>query len=204
MGVRPTRVVFDIGAVLIEWDPRHLYRRRMDEAAAEDFLSRILPPEWNRAQDEGRDWRLAEAEGIARFPGHAADIRSFRACWHDMVPCQIDGSIRILDRLRSIGTPLYAITNFASDTFRETQIRFPFLKESFIDVVISGDERLLKPDPAIFKVLLDRQRLTAEDCVFIDDSRANVDAAAELDFYALHFTTPEKCAEDLRRLGFPV
>lgn len=205
MAGRPTRIVFDIGAVLIEWDPRHLYRRRMDdEAAIEDLLTRIIPPEWNRSQDKGRDWRLAEALGITAHPDHADDIRAFRAGWHDMVPGRIDGSIGMLDRLRGAGVPLYAITNFASDTFREAQIRFPFLKESFIDIVISGDEKLLKPDPAIYRVLLDRQGLDAADCVFIDDSPANVGAAAGLGFHAVHFTAPEACAAQLRSLGFDV
>jgi 2-haloacid dehalogenase len=199
----PTRVVFDIGNVLLHWDVRHLYRTIFPDAAVMvDFLTRVLPPEWNLEQDRGRGWREAEAERIAVFPEHADAIRAFRARWHETIPGAIDGTVDILRVLKQDGVPLYAITNFASDTFREAQRRFPFLAESFIDIVISGDERLIKPDPAIYNVLLDRQGLEAKDCVFIDDSPKNVDAAAKLGFHGLLFTTPERFAADLRGLGF--
>jgi 2-haloacid dehalogenase len=199
----PTRVVFDIGNVLLHWDVRLLYRTIFpDPAVMEDFLTRVLPPEWNLEQDRGRSWADAEAERIALFPEHADAIRAFRARWHETVPHAIEGTVAILAALRRAGVSLYAITNFAPDTFREAQARYPFLAESFIDIVISGDERLIKPDPAIYKVLLDRQALDAADCVFIDDSRKNVDAAAKLGFHALLFTTPEQFAADLRGLGF--
>jgi 2-haloacid dehalogenase len=199
----PTRVVFDIGNVLLRWDVRLLYRTLFpDPAALEDFLTRVLPPEWNLEQDRGRSWGEAEAERIAIFPAHADAIRAYRARWHETIPGAIDGTVAILAALKRKGVPLYAITNFASDTFREAQARFPFLADSFIDIVISGDERLIKPDPAIYRLLLDRQGLAAADCVFIDDSQTNIEAAAKLGFHALLFTTPERFAADLRRLGF--
>ncbi len=120
-----------------------------------------------------------------------------------------EGTVAILDSLRRAGAPLYAITNFAitnfaSDTFAEACELYPFLKTSFLDIVVSGDERLIKPDPAIFELLLARQKLVAEDCIFIDDSPKNVDAAAALGFHALHFTTPEALRRDLTALGFAV
>jgi 2-haloacid dehalogenase len=201
----PTRVVFDIGNVLINWDVRLLYRTIFpDPAVMDDFLTRVLPPEWNLEQDRGRSWSDAEAERIALFPEHADAIRAFRARWRETVPGAIDGTVAILQALKAGGVPLYAITNFAPDTFREAQARFPFLADSFIDIVISGVERMIKPDPAIYRVLLDRQRLDAADCVFIDDSQKNVDAAAKLGFRALLFTSPERFAADLRGLGFAV
>jgi 2-haloacid dehalogenase len=201
----PTRVVFDIGNVLLHWDVRLLYRTVFHDAAAmEDFLTRVLPPEWNLEQDRGRSWQEAEAERIALFPDHADAIRAFRARWHETVPHAIDGTVAVLAALKHAGVPLYAITNFASDTFREAQARYPFLADSFIDIVISGDERIIKPDPAIYRILLERQNLAAGDCVFIDDSRKNVDAASSLGFRALLFTSPERFAADLREFGFPV
>jgi 2-haloacid dehalogenase len=201
----PTRVVFDIGNVLLHWDVRLLYRTIFpDPAVMEDFLTRVLPPEWNLEQDRGRSWAKAEAERIALFPEHAAAIRAFRARWHETIPGAIEGTVDILASLKQAGVPLYAITNFASDTFREAQARFPFLATSFIDIVISGDEKLIKPDPAIYRVLLARQSLDAADCVFIDDSLKNVEAAARLGFHALLFTTPERFAADLRGLGFRI
>jgi 2-haloacid dehalogenase len=201
----PTRVVFDIGNVLIAWDPRQLYRTIFpDPVVMEDFLTRVLPPEWNLEQDRGRSWAEAEAEKIALFPEHADAIRAWRARWHETVPGPIDGTVTILGKLKQAGVPLYAITNFASDTFREAQARFPFLADSFIDVVVSGDERLIKPDPAIYRVLLERQQLAAADCVFIDDSPKNVEAAEKIGFRALLFTSPEQFAADLRACGFQI
>jgi 2-haloacid dehalogenase len=201
----PSRVVFDIGNVLINWNVRLLYSKIFhDPAEMDDFLTRVLPPEWNLEQDRGRSWSDAEAERIALFPEHEPAIRAFRARWHETIPGPIDGTVAILRALKAAGVPLYAITNFAPDTFREAQARFPFLADSFIDIVISGVERLIKPDPAIYRVLLERQKLDAADCVFIDDSRKNVDAAAKLGFRALLFTSPEQFADDLRGLGFAV
>lgn len=202
---QPTRVVFDVGNVLLHWDPRLIYRGLLaDEAAIDDLLTRVLPPEWNLEQDRGRSWAEAEAERIALFPEHADAIRAFRARWRLSVPEAIAGTVAILAKLKAAGTPLYAITNFAADTFEEAKTLYPFLADSFIDVIVSGREKLLKPDPAIFRLLLDRQGLEAQDCVFIDDSPKNVDAAAALGFHALLFTGPEQFGQDLRALGFKV
>ncbi len=202
---RPTRVVFDIGNVLIHWDPKVLYRKIFtSETEVEHFLTRILPPEWNLEQDRGRSWAEAEAERIALFPDHEPHIRAFRARWRETVPHAIEGTVQILRQLKAAGVPLYAITNFAADTLDEAKTIYPFLAESFIDIVVSGDEKLLKPDPAIFQVLLRRQKLQAQDCVFVDDSPKNVTAAAALGFHALHFTGPETFGEELRALGFKV
>jgi 2-haloacid dehalogenase len=202
---RPTRVVFDIGNVLLNWDVRALYRTIFsDPSEMEDFLTRVLPPEWNLEQDRGRDWKEAEELQIALFPDHADNIRAYRARWHETVTGEIGGTVDILARLKSRGTPLYAITNFAADTFREAQARFPFLADSFIDIVISGVERVIKPDPAIYRILLERQDLSPADCVFIDDSQKNVEGAAAVGMHALHFTSPERLGDDLRRLGFDV
>jgi 2-haloacid dehalogenase len=201
----PTRVVFDIGNVLVHWDPRRVYRTIFKtEAEVDDFLTRVLPPEWNLEQDRGRSWKEAEDIQIALFPDYADAIRAFRARWIETVPNAIAGTVAILEKLKAGGVPLYAITNFASDTLVEAKTLYPFLATSFIDMVVSGDEKLIKPDPAIYHVLLNRQKLQAEDCVFIDDSMKNVEAAAKLGIHALHFTTPEVFAKDLRALGFDV
>ena len=202
---RPTRVVFDIGNVLIHWDPKVLYRRIFaTEDEVSHFLTHVLPPEWNLEQDRGRSWAEAEAERIALFPDHAENIRAFRARWRETAPHAIAGTVALLDALKRQGVPLYAITNFASDTLAEAKTIYPFLATHFIDIVVSGEERLLKPDPAIFEVLLRRQNLRAEDCVFVDDSPRNVAAAAALGFHALHFTGPETFGAELRALGFTV
>ena len=203
---RPSRVVFDLGNVLIHWDPRELYRKLLptEEAVTHFLTHRSCRPTWNLEQDRGRSWAEAEAIQIALFPDHADNIRAFRARWRETVPHALEGTVRILETLKTQGVPLYAITNFAADTLEEAKTLYPFLATSFIDIVVSGDEKLLKPDPAIFQVLLKRQKLQAEDCVFIDDSLKNVESAARLGFHARQFTNSERFAEDLRALGFRV
>lgn len=198
------QVVFDIGNVLIRWDPRHLYRKLFaHEAACEDFLERICTNAWNLEQDRGRPWPEAEAELVARFPDQEALIRAYRLRWHEMVPGAIEGSVALLERLLAAGIPVYAITNFATDTFAEAQARFPFLTR-FRDVVVSGEVRLVKPDPAIYRILLDRNRLDPTRSLFIDDSPANVAGAQAVGMRAHHFTGPEALAGVLRGHGLPV
>lgn len=194
-------VVFDIGKVLLEWDPRHLYRDLIpDPAAMERFLAEVCTPDWNRAQDGGRPWAEGEALLIARFPEQAPLIRAFRAGWHRMIPGPVPGSLELLEALRARGTPLYAITNFAADTFAECLPRFPFLRQ-FRDVVVSGREGLLKPDAAIYRLLLQRNGLEASRCLFIDDSAGNARAAEDLGMRAHHFQDAEGLARTLREHG---
>jgi 2-haloacid dehalogenase len=199
---QPQTLVFDIGNVLIEWDPRFLYRKIFaDKETMEWFLSHVCTHAWNLEQDRGRSMADAVAERIALFPGHEAAIRAFDERWTETVSGPIDGSVAILERLRLLGVPDYAITNFSHEKFDVAKARFPFLN-AFRGTIVSGVERLLKPEPAIYRLLLDRYGLTAADCVFIDDSPANVEGARAIGMHALHFKGPEALEADLRRLGF--
>lgn len=201
---RVDTVVFDIGAVLLDWDPRHLYRKIFaDEVEMEWFLTEVCSPDWNCAQDGGRPWPEAEAEAIARHPRHADQIRAFRARWSEMIPGAIEGTVEFLRVLQRQTVPLYAITNFAADTFAEASLRFPFLTQ-FRGVVVSGTVRLLKPDPAIYRQLSQDHDLDLRRCVFIDDVRANCDAAERVGMTAIHFTSPLAARLELARLGFEV
>jgi len=200
--VAVSAVVFDVGNVLIEWDPRNLYRSLIpDEAEREAFLAQVCSHDWNLEQDRGRLWAEAIAERVALFPQHEALIRAYSDRWAEMVPGEVPGSVAILKALREAGVPLYAITNFSSEKFAEAQARFPFLTR-FVDVVVSAEERLLKPDPAIYRVLLDRNGLRAEACLFIDDSERNVEAARAVGMQAHHFRGAEGLAAALRAAGF--
>jgi len=191
-----TTVVFDIGNVLIEWNPEHLYSRLIaDETDRHLFLQTICTAEWNLQQDLGRPWPEAVAMLVRQFPDKADLIEAYYKDWHDMVPGEVPGTSTLLAALKATGTPLYAITNFSSEKFGETQDRFPFLKTSFRDIVVSGDERLAKPDPQIYRVLFERNGLDPATCLFIDDSAQNVAAARQLGMTAHHF----KDAEGLRR-----
>ena len=202
MSNNPTIVVFDIGNVLIRWDMHFLYESFFpSKEAAQSFIDETGLVDWNLQQDMGRDWNEAEEALIGQFPQYETEIRAFRARWHDTVPGVIAGTVLIKERLEDLGVPLYAITNFASDTFAEAQARFPTLTR-FQDIVISGDEQVVKPDAAIYQRLLDRNNLTAADCLFIDDSEKNVEGARAVGMHAHHFQSPYLLSEDLKRLGF--
>jgi 2-haloacid dehalogenase len=194
-------VIFDVGQVLVEWHPSHLYAKLLpDRAAIEAFLEEVGFQEWNLALDGGGRWDPAVAELCTRFPHHTTLIEAAHHRWHEMVPGALDGSIAILETLAQKGVPLYAITNFSTEKFAETRARFEFFRH-FRDIVVSGDERLLKPDPAIYRLCLDRNDLEAGSSVFVDDSPKNVAGAAAVGIDAILFQTPEQLARDLAERG---
>lgn len=201
---RPSIVVFDIGGVLLDWDPRYLYRKIFDDPKRmEWFLSEVCTPAWNLEQDRGRPWTKAIAERIALYPDHADAIRAFDERWVETVSQPLIGNVAVLETLRTRGVPNYAITNFSAEKFEVASGAFPFLK-GFDGAIVSGAEQLLKPDPAIYRLLLDRYGLAAGDCIFIDDVAKNADAARAIGMHAHHFTGTEGLMQDLRRQGFPV
>lgn len=198
-------VVFDIGNVLIDWDPKRLFRDVFSsDAEIEKFFAEIDFHDWNLALDRGGSWADAVTELSDRHPRHAGLIDRFNRNWHSAVSGPIGGSVEILDALGRGGVPVYAITNFSVEKWAETRARFPFLASSFRDVVVSAHEGLVKPNPAIFRRFLDRNGLTAAACVFIDDSPANVRSAASLGFDAILFETPVALAAQLAARGLPV
>ena len=195
-------VVFDLGGVLIDWDPRHLYRKLLaDEAAVEEFLATVCTPEWNAELDRGRPFAEGVAELVERHPEHAAAIAAYHERWPEMLAGDLRGSVELLAELRAAGVPLYALTNWSAETFAITRGRFEFL-EWFDGLLVSGEERVTKPDPAIFQLLLDRFGLDPTATVFVDDSEANVAAARRLGFDAIGFTGHEELRRELvaRRL----
>jgi 2-haloacid dehalogenase len=194
-------IIFDIGMVLIKWDPRHLYRKMFDdEAKMEWFLANVCTPAWNLEQDRGRHFGDAVKLLTLRHPEYAAEIDAYDKRWAEMIPGVIDGSVDILETLHKKGAPLYAITNWNQDKFNETKLNYPFLG-LFRNIVVSGDEKLIKPDPAIFELCLKRNKLNAAQCLFIDDSEKNVKAAEAVGMKAHHFTSPEKLGLELKALG---
>jgi 2-haloacid dehalogenase len=194
-------IVFDLGMVLIEWDPRHLYRKVFtDHAKMEWFLENVCHGAWNLENDRGRSFDDAVIEATSRHPNYKAEIALFRDRWMEMVPGAIAGSVAILEELHGNKIPVYALTNWNGDTFRATRGRFPFLS-LFRDIVVSGDEKIIKPDPAIFHLLTNRNRLTPSECLFIDDSMKNVKGAEAVGWQGHHFTSPEKLRAALVELG---
>jgi 2-haloacid dehalogenase len=194
-------VIFDIGGVLIDWNPKYLYSKLLpDDAAIEAYLSEIGFDEWNRALDAGGLWETAIAERVARYPHHKDLIEALHLRWHEMLPGDIPGTVAILERLSAQGVPLYAITNYSTEKWVETRARFPFFSH-FRDIVVSGDEKMLKPDQAIYRLCLQRNGLEAEACIFIDDVARNVAAARSVGIDAILFESPEKLADDLAARG---
>ena len=195
-------VIFDLGGVLLDWDPRHLYRKLFpgDEAAMERFLGEICTMEWHLQHDAGRPFVETCAELKLRHPGHDALIDAFGARHAEMTAGAIPGTVALLERLAAGGVPLYAITNYPAETFPTAQKKFPFLA-LFRDVAVSGVERVLKPSAELFNILLRRNNLVPGEAIFIDDSIKNVDAAHALGLHAIHFRSADQLERDLVQLG---
>ncbi|MEQ8815480.1 MAG: HAD family phosphatase [Thalassobaculum sp.] len=203
-------VVFDVGQVLIEWDPRHLYRRVFthadatpDEARVAWFLTEVCHPAWNVEQDRGRSIADAEAEALARHPEMGPAIRSFYGRFQTMIPGPIPGTVAVLEALKAAGFPVHGLTNFGAETFPPTRARFGFLN-AFDTVVVSGEEGVVKPDPRIYEILIERASLTPARTAFVDDSAANIEAAEKLGFQAHLFTGAGGFRSWLKGLGAPV
>jgi 2-haloacid dehalogenase len=199
---RPTAVVFDLGGVLIDWNPRYLYRSIFegDEEAMERFLAEVTTADWNAQQDAGRPWAQAIEELAREHPHYRREIEAFWSRWPETLGDAIDGTVAILDELRGTGVRLLALTNWSGETFPLARPRYPFL-DWFDGIVVSGDVKLAKPDPRIFRHLIETHELEPATTVFIDDSEANVRAAQAEGLIAIRFTEPGELRRRLAGLG---
>lgn len=198
---RPTAVIFDIGRVLYHWEPRLLYERLIPDAAERDaFLREVVTTDWHFQHDAGRAFADTSAELIARHPQHRALIEAWSASFLDTIPGPVEGMPALVDELHTTGVPLYAITNFSHEFFPPFRAREAAMFDRFRGIVVSGDEKLVKPDAAIYRLALDRFGLRADEAVFIDDSEANVAGAAAVGLHALHFTDETTLREQLVEL----
>jgi len=199
---RRSVVVFDVGGVLLQWDPRHLYRKLFagDDAAMEHFLGNVCTEEWNERQDAGRTFADAAAELLPAHADKAHLIHAFGRRFDEMIPGALEETVDILRELKRAGVPLYAVTNWSAETFPSAQNRFDFLAE-FDGIVVSGEEGVIKPDPRIFRILLDRYDIPAHAAVFIDDNPANAEAATNLGIHGIHFRSPQQLRRELVELG---
>jgi 2-haloacid dehalogenase len=194
-------VLFDLGKVLLDWSPRYYYERFFDdEAALGRFLREVVAPEWILEMDAGKPIDRAIAERQRRFPEHAELIARWKEGWPEMLRGEIAGTVAVVEALRARGRRLYALTNFSTETFSIAQARCPSLA-LFEDTVVSGEVGLVKPDPRIYALAIERCRLDPARTVFVDDHLVNVAAAAAQGFHALQFTSPEGLREALRSLA---
>jgi 2-haloacid dehalogenase len=196
-------VAFDLGGVLIDWNPRHLYRQLFsDPGEMENFLAQICTPEWHREHDLGADITASCQRLAALHPGYQQMIMAWAERGEEMVAGQFDQTVRVLSDLKAAGTRCYTLSNMEPQAFTVRAARFPFMTW-FDGHVISGFEGVAKPDPRIFEILLERYRLAPEATFFMDDSPRNVEAARALGIHAVHYTDADQLRQELRALGIP-
>ena len=196
-----TSVVFDLGGVLIDWNPRYVYRDLLDDdEQMEWFLTNICTSEWNAQQDAGRTFEEATAVLLEKHPEHESLIRAYYDRWEDMLAGPIHGTVDILREVRDSTYRLYALTNWSAESFPVARERYDFL-QWFEGIIVSGEICMIKPDPQIFEHLAERFDLEPPATVFIDDSAANVDAARTAGYYAIQFQDPGQLRSDLDAAG---
>ncbi|QPB20557.1 HAD family phosphatase [Rhizobium sp. 007] len=194
-------IVFDIGKVLLHYDPNIPYSRLIPDAAERKwFFDNVCTHDWNVEQDRGRTWADAEALLIEAHPMREEHIRAFRKYWHEMVPHSYEDSVAIMEALIAEGRDVTMLTNFASDTFREAQKRFAFLTKPR-GVTVSGDVGLIKPDIAIYETHTRSFGLEPAATIFIDDAPANVEGARAAGWNAVLFTGADQLRSDLADYG---
>ncbi len=197
---RVEAVVFDLGGVLIDWDPRRLYRQLLPEQDVEAFLTEVGFAAWNHAQDAGRPFAEAVEVHARRFPHRRELLAAYAERFAETLAGPVPGSVEVLRELAVAGVRLLALTNWSAETFPVAEERFDFLR-LFEAIVVSGRERVAKPDPAVFALLLRRHRLDPARTVFVDDGPANVAAASAAGLLAVRFTDARRLRADLAGLG---
>ena len=191
-------VVFDFGGVLIGWDPRNLYTRYFPDEpqAMEDFLAEISFMDWNAQQDKGRPFAEAVASLAKQFPQHANLINAYQENWRESITGIIDGTVELLWKLKKTGISLYGLSNWSTETFSMVRNEFEFFN-LFDEILLSGEVKLIKPEPEIFELFLQRIEKSANECLFIDDSEPNIVTARKLGFDTVHFISPEHLKNEL-------
>jgi 2-haloacid dehalogenase len=195
-------VVFDLGGVVIDWNPMHLYAKVFegDATKAANFLATICPPAWNARQDTGYDLMAATAERVALFPEWEREIRAYYGRWIEMIGGPVPGTAALMADLKAAGLRLFALSNWHCETFSRIRFRFQELG-LFEKIVLSGEHGRAKPDPALYRIALGTYGIESEHLVFVDDSPGNVEAAAKVGLPSLLFRDAETLRRDLAGLG---
>jgi len=193
-------VIFDLGNVLVHWNPANLYDKIFSDKKDRDyFLNNVATMDWHSEQDAGRSPQEATELLVKEHPDWAHPIRAFYARWKEMFAGPIEGSVEILKELKEKGYKLYALSNWNAELFNDTIDDFPFL-QWFNDKIISGEVKLKKPDAAIYKLLLERFGVNPQQGVFIDDSEKNIETAKSLGIRSILFKSPEELRQELQAL----
>lgn len=199
-------VVFDFGGVLFDWNPQHLYRELIaDDHERQWFLDNICTQAWNTEQDAGRPLAEGTQTLIDQYPQHKTLITAYYERWHEMLRGALPEGVAILKALHAANMPLFGLTNWSAETFPYARANYPFL-QCLRDIVVSGELKLIKPDPAIYHASLGQVRAHLPDIqpaevVFIDDVAGNIEAAVALGWQGIHHVSAERTAARLRELG---
>ena len=195
-------IIFDLGGVLIDWNPKYLYRKVFDtEEQIDWFLNNICTMEWNVEQDAGRTFNEATQHLVSQYPKHEKEIRIFYDRWTEMLGGEIKDSVALLHQLKQLNShSLYALTNWSAEAFPVARQRFEFL-QLFEGIVVSGEENTRKPYKDIYEIIIDRYQLTPQKSVFIDDNLENVVGAKAVGMHGIHFKNSQQLINELNYLG---
>ncbi len=194
-------IIFDLGGVLFEWNPRYVYKNIFSsDEKVEHFLTHICNQEWNLKQDKGRTFADGNAELIKKFPEYKNEIELYRLRWREMLRGVIQPTVDLLYELKAAGYRTSALSNWSSETFATIEHEFEFFKE-FETMLISGHEKLIKPDIEFYKILLNRTQVPAPNCIFIDDVAENITAGESLGIRGIQFFNTDQVRSDLKKIG---
>ncbi|HEY2584031.1 MAG TPA: HAD family phosphatase [Mucilaginibacter sp.] len=194
-------IIFDLGAVLIDWNPHYMYRTIFnDEQEMKNFLANIVTSDWNEEQDAGRSLQEGTEILVQQFPEHEDNIRAFYTRWEEMLGEAFWDTVEIFKELKETGKyKIYALTNWSAETFPVALARYDFLNW-FDGIVVSGAEKMRKPTPEFYQILLNRYQVKPDEALFIDDNYRNILAAEKLGIQSIHFTSAELLREKLTKL----
>lgn len=195
-------IIFDFGGVLMDWNPRYFFRDYFnDDEKMEFFLKNIAEDEWNAEQDRGRSLKDGTDIQVAKFPEWEMEIRAYYDNWTTMLRADIPENVEVLRKLRHSDYELFGLTNWSAETFPYALENYDFFDIFEGKIVVSGTEKLIKPDPKIWHVLLERYNLKAEESVFIDDNPKNIEVAKSLGFATVHIIEEISLETELKSLG---
>lgn len=194
-------VIFDLGAVLVDWNPRYVYRQLFrSEEAVEHFVGKVCTNHWNEQQDGGRSFADATAILVSEYPQYSSEISAYYGRWEEMLRGQIDETVKLLEELKASNKfQIYALTNWSAESFPVALEKFSFLS-LFDGIVVSGVEKMKKPDHQIYRLLMERYHVAPSDAIFIDDNYQNIIAAESLGIKAIHFQHSHQCREALNQI----
>lgn len=195
-------IIFDFGGVVMDWDPRYFFKDHFkDDEKMEHFLKKIVTDEWNGEQDRGRTLADGTEIQVAKHPEWEKEIRAYYDNWTSMLKSDIPHNVEVLRKLKHSKYDLFGLTNWSAETFPYALAKYDFFTIFEDKIVVSGTEKLIKPDPAIWNVLLERYQIKAEESVFIDDNKKNIEVAKSLGFICIHVQKETDLEKELRTMG---